>query len=133
MPEPAKPIVTVDVVLLTLREESLHVALARREHDPHAGAWTLPGGWVHTDEDDDALAAAVRILRAKAGLESPYLEQLKTFASRHRDGRGWSVSIAHYALAPFERATLDRIAQLKRIYGLDLDARASHRMKEKAS
>jgi 8-oxo-dGTP diphosphatase len=109
MPEPAKPIVTVDVVLLTLREESLHVALARREHDPHAGAWTLPGGWVHTDEDDDALAAAVRILRAKAGLESPYLEQLKTFASRHRDGRGWSVSIAHYALAPFERATSDQI------------------------
>lgn len=109
MPEQGKPIVTVDVVLLTLREEALHVALARREHDPHAGAWTLPGGWVHTDEDDDALAAAVRILEAKAGLESPYLEQLKTFASRHRDGRGWSVSIAHYALAPFDRATSEHI------------------------
>jgi 8-oxo-dGTP diphosphatase len=104
-PEPSKPIVTVDVVLLTLRNEALHVALARREHEPYSGTWTLPGGWVHTNEDEDALAAAVRILKVKAGIESPYLEQLMTFASRHRDGRGWSVSIAHYALAPFERAT----------------------------
>ena len=31
----------------------------------------------------------------------------------------------------FERATLERIAQLKKIYGLDLDARASHRLKER--
>jgi 8-oxo-dGTP diphosphatase len=105
MPEHQKPIVTVDVVLMTLRKEALHVGLVQREHEPHARAWTLPGGWVHTDEDEDALAAAVRILKSKAGIESPYLEQLKTFAGRHRDGRGWSVSIAHYALAPFERAT----------------------------
>ena len=104
MPEPLQPIVTVDVVILTLKEGALHVALAKREHAPHAGTWTLPGGWVHTDEDEDALAAAQRILEAKAGLESPYLEQLKTFASRHRDNRGWSVSIAHYALVPFEAA-----------------------------
>ena len=33
--------------------------------------------------------------------------------------------------APFERGTLERIAQLKKIYGLDLDARASHRLREK--
>ena len=35
--------------------------------------------------------------------------------------------------APFERATLERIAQLKKIYGLDLDARASHRLREKGA
>ena len=104
MPEHAQPIVTIDVVILTLKDEALHVALARRENAPHAGAWTLPGGWVDTEQDEDALAAAQRILEAKAGLKSPYLEQLKTFASRHRDNRGWSVSIAHYALVPFETA-----------------------------
>ncbi len=102
MPEHAQPIVTIDVVILTLKDEALHVALAQRENAPHAGTWTLPGGWVHTDEDEDGLAAAQRILKAKAGLKSPYLEQLKTFAGRHRDNRGWSVSIAHYALVPFE-------------------------------
>ena len=33
--------------------------------------------------------------------------------------------------SPFEKKSLQRIADLKRIYELDLDASASHRMKEK--
>jgi hypothetical protein len=32
----------------------------------------------------------------------------------------------------FGRDTLGRIAELKKVYGLDLDAAASHRLKEKA-
>ncbi|MEJ0039150.1 MAG: NUDIX domain-containing protein [Gammaproteobacteria bacterium] len=95
-----QPIVTVDIVLLTLVGNELNAALILRDREPHAGEWTLPGGWVHTDEDEDALASATRILKNKARLESPYLEQLQTFASRHRDIRGWSVSIAYYALVP---------------------------------
>lgn len=34
--------------------------------------------------------------------------------------------------APFRPETLQKIAELKRIYGLDLDARASHRLRESA-
>jgi 8-oxo-dGTP diphosphatase len=49
MPEHSQPIVTVDIVILGLVAGELRVALARREQEPHAGAWTLPGGWVHTD------------------------------------------------------------------------------------
>jgi hypothetical protein len=33
---------------------------------------------------------------------------------------------------PFGRDTLGRIAELKKVYGLDLDAAASHRLKEGA-
>jgi hypothetical protein len=33
---------------------------------------------------------------------------------------------------PFDRDTLRRIAELKKVYGLDLDAGASHRLREKA-
>jgi hypothetical protein len=33
---------------------------------------------------------------------------------------------------PFGRDTLRQIAELKKIYGLDLDATASHQLKEKA-
>ena len=33
--------------------------------------------------------------------------------------------------SPFEKKSLQRIADLKRIYGLDLDSSASHRMKDK--
>lgn len=95
-----QPIVTIDIVLLTLIEDELCAALLQRSRPPHAGEWTLPGGFVHTDTDEDALAAATRILRTKARVESPYLEQLQTFTGRHRDSRGWSVSIAYYALVP---------------------------------
>jgi 8-oxo-dGTP diphosphatase len=98
----AQPIVTVDIVLLTLMDDELCAALLRRSRPPHADEWTLPGGFVHTDTDEDALAAASRILKTKAGIESPYLEQLQTFAGRHRDSRGWSVSIAYYALVPHQ-------------------------------
>ncbi|WP_431287679.1 NUDIX hydrolase [Roseateles chitinivorans] len=95
-----RPIVTVDIVLLTLREGALHAGLAQRDKAPALGAWTLPGGWVHTDTDQDADDAAARILREKAGLVSPYLEQLKTFSGMHRDSRGWSLSVSYYAVVP---------------------------------
>jgi 8-oxo-dGTP diphosphatase len=95
-------LVTVDVVLLTLRDGQLLTALVRRTREPQLGAWTLPGGFVHPQTDENALAAAQRILRDKAGLVSPYLEQLYTFADAQRDSRGWSLSMAHYALVPFD-------------------------------
>jgi 8-oxo-dGTP diphosphatase len=101
-PAAAQPIVTVDIVLLSLMNDELCAALLRRSRPPHEGEWTLPGGFVHTDTDEDALAAAMRILKTKASIESPYLEQLQTFAGRHRDNRGWSVSIAYYALVPHQ-------------------------------
>ncbi len=95
------PIVSVDIVMLTLLDDQLHVALTLRDREPFAGKWALPGGYVHTDEDTSDIDAASRILLDKAGLKSPYFEQLQTFAGRTRDPRGWSVSIAHYALVPY--------------------------------
>lgn len=90
--------VSVDVALLTLREGRLQVVLYRRENPPFQGALALPGGYIHTDEDEDDGAAARRMLLAKTGIRTPYVEQLKTFADRSRDPRGWSVSISFYAL-----------------------------------
>ena len=94
------PLVSVDIVLLTLKESVLHVALALRENEPFANQWALPGGFIHPQEDQDDLDAAARILRTKTGLVSPYFEQLRSFAGRSRDPRGWSVSLAYYALVP---------------------------------
>lgn len=98
---PATPILcTVDVVLLTLEHGSLQVALLRRDRAPFAGALALPGGYIHAQEDADAQGSAARVLRDKAGLESPYLEQLATFSGPVRDPRGWSVAVAYCALVP---------------------------------
>lgn len=98
----ANIILTVDIVLFTLDADRLHVVLTRREREPYAGQLALPGGYVHAAEDTDSRAAARRVLAEKCGLSSPYLEQLYTFSGGARDPRGWSVSIAHYALVPVE-------------------------------
>lgn len=99
-------ICTVDVVLLTLHQESLHVLLLKREQEPFKGALALPGGYIHADEDLSAQEAAARVLQTKTGMASPYLEQLATFSGPGRDPRGWSVSIAYYALLPIPSAAL---------------------------
>jgi len=100
MPEFTPPIATVDVALFTLRGGLLQVCLLRREAEPFAGHEALVGGYVHQEEDRDLEATAVRVLRAKVGVEVPYLEQLYTFSGRYRDPRGWSLSVAYYALVP---------------------------------
>ncbi|HVY25824.1 MAG TPA: NUDIX domain-containing protein [Polyangiaceae bacterium] len=93
-------ICSVDVVLLTLEGGQLQVALLEREHEPFCGALALPGGFIHPDEDRDTEGAAVRVLRDKTGIVSPYLEQLGTFSGPGRDPRGWSLAVAYYALVP---------------------------------
>jgi 8-oxo-dGTP diphosphatase len=97
---PSAILCTVDVVLLTLQHGRLQVALLRRERAPFADALALPGGYIHPQQDADAKASAARVLRDKAGLQSPYLEQLATFSGPVRDPRGWSVAVAYCALVP---------------------------------
>jgi 8-oxo-dGTP diphosphatase len=98
-----RPITTVDIVLLTLLEQRLAVALYRRDRPPFDGEEALPGGFVHVDEDADLGAAAIRVLRIKAGLDFTYLEQLSTFSGRERDPRGWSISAAYLGVVPADR------------------------------
>lgn len=95
-------IATIDVVLLTIHQQQLSVALARREHEPFTGLDALPGGYIHAETDRDSLDAALRILRRKTGVNPPYLEQLRTFDGCARDPRGWSISIAYFALVNAE-------------------------------
>lgn len=113
-------ICTVDIVLLTLREGQLQVMLLKRDREPFDGALALPGGYVHTDADQGCEDAAQRVLLQKAGLQSPYLEQLASFSGPARDPRGWSVSVAYFALVATPDASqpgqhwlpVDRLPQL---------------------
>ena len=90
------PHLTVDVVLLTLRDGGLHTVLVRRDEAPFAGRWVLPGGFVHLTDTLDA--AAARVLATKVGLRQVFLEQLFTFGGLDRDPRARVVSVAYYAL-----------------------------------
>jgi 8-oxo-dGTP diphosphatase len=102
-----RPSVTVDLVLLGLRQGRPAALLTHRAEHPYAGCWALPGGFVGIDESLDA--AATRVLREKAGLEGTHLEQLYTFGAVARDPRTRIITVAYLALmteAAFAEALL---------------------------
>ncbi|MDA7423779.1 NUDIX hydrolase [Thalassococcus lentus] len=81
---------------------------------PFAGQQALPGGYVHTDEDQDTEATARRVLLEKLGLRDILCEQVATFSSADRDPRGWSASVTYFAvisLQDFE--SVDQATNLK--------------------
>ncbi len=93
-----KPAVTVDVVIITLRAETLQVLLIKRDLAPYRSKWAIPGGFVHIDESLET--AARRELREETGVAEVYLEQLYTFGELGRDPRGRVISVAYIALVP---------------------------------
>lgn len=95
-----QPLVTVDAVLLTLRDGCLQVALHRRPAEPFRDRLALPGGVAHVDQDASVEAAILRVLLDKTGFRPRYIEQLGVFSGPDRDPRSWSVSIAFVALVP---------------------------------
>jgi ADP-ribose pyrophosphatase YjhB (NUDIX family) len=101
-----RPFVTVDIAVFSLREERLHVLLVRRDADPFAGAWALPGGYIHPQEDASLHDAAARILKQKTGVETPYLEQLQGFGDATRDPRGWAATFVYFALIRSDETVL---------------------------
>ena len=94
--------VTVDVVLLTIRNGRLSVLLVKRVSEPFAGRWALPGGFVRPGESLGD--AARRELRDKTGVDrlpgGMHLEQLKTYGEPERDPRGRVVSVSYLGLGP---------------------------------
>jgi len=92
--------VSVDLVILTIRDDQLATLAWRRDSQPYAGLQALPGGFVRLDED--LPAAAARVLAERAGLPGipVHLEQLQTYGYPDRDPTRRAVSVAYLALAP---------------------------------
>jgi 8-oxo-dGTP diphosphatase len=89
-----RPALTVDVAIVTT-EASPRILLIRRKHNPFAGRWALPGGFV--DEGERLIQAARRELREETSLDIPDLKQIGTFGDPGRDPRGWTVSVVYLA------------------------------------
>ena len=95
---------TVDAVVFRQNGSQLEVLLIQRKHDPYAGMWALPGGFV--DMDETVEEAIVRELEEETGLKMKNLQQLYTFSAIGRDPRGRSVSVSFYGLAEMNNSAI---------------------------
>lgn len=92
--------VTVDLVILTIRDRRLQVLLVRRGSPPFKDELALPGGFVRVDESIET--AARRELAEETGIEigpaDTALDQLASYGEPERDPRMRVVSVAFVAL-----------------------------------
>jgi 8-oxo-dGTP diphosphatase len=92
--------VTVDLVVLTIRDDELCALVIKRGEAPHRGRWALAGGFVRPTEGLDE--AARRELAEETGLtlDNVHLEQLASYGAPDRDPRMRVVTVAYLAFAP---------------------------------
>ncbi|MFI9009873.1 NUDIX domain-containing protein [Actinosynnema sp. NPDC053489] len=93
--------IAVDLAVLTVRAERLHVLLVNRGVEPYRGRLALPGGFLST-EDEDIDVAAARELAEETGLDAAglHLEQLRTYGAPGRDPRMRVVTVCYLAIVP---------------------------------
>ena len=111
----------VDIVIFTVAAEKLQVLLVKRGIPPFEGEWALPGGAVRIGTDAGLEGAARRELIEETGVENNYLEQLYTYGGPDRDPRGWSVSVAYFALVPGHAAKAGTDAREARWHPIEGD------------
>ena len=92
--------VTVDLVVLTIRDDALEVLLVTRGEDPFAGMLALPGGFVRPDESLSQAAERELAEETRLTLGAAHLEQLASYGDPGRDPRMRVVTVAYLALAP---------------------------------
>jgi 8-oxo-dGTP diphosphatase len=109
-----RPSVTVDCVIFGLdAQQKVNVLLIQRKHDPFAGQWAMPGGFV--DMDEDLETAALRELEEETGVRDLFIEQLFTFGAPDRDPRGRVISVAYYALVNLEHHPIEAASDARQV------------------
>jgi 8-oxo-dGTP diphosphatase len=92
-----RPAVTVDLAIFALSGDGLRVLLIRRKHDPFAGRWALPGGFLEIDEAIED--GARRELKEETGFDATGpISFLGAYGDPSRDPRGRTISLAHAAV-----------------------------------
>ncbi len=74
------------------------ILLVRRGHDPYAGSWALPGGFVNYGERTED--AVVREVREETTLETVVDDLVGVYSDPRRDPRGHVISITYLLKNP---------------------------------
>jgi 8-oxo-dGTP diphosphatase len=90
---PKTPLLTTDCVVFDPLDQ---VLLVRRKHEPFAGCYALPGGFVEIGETVEG--ACRREVQEETGLEVSDLSLVGVYSDPDRDPRGHTVSIAYLAV-----------------------------------
>ena len=93
--------VTVDILILTVREEKLFLMMSRRTMPPYQNRVSLPGRFI--DYDENAETTVHRLLDEMIPVKDPYIEQLYTFSEINRDPRGRVISMAYLVIVSQQR------------------------------
>lgn len=88
--------ITVDIVILTIKNNAMHALLVKRTNEPFKDKWAIPGGYVRLSENLDE--AALRVLKEKTNVGNIYLEQLYTFGDPLRHPNARVITCAYFAL-----------------------------------
>jgi 8-oxo-dGTP diphosphatase len=92
---PKTPALTTDGVIF---DPEARVLLIRRKHDPYAGCYALPGGFVEVGETTEA--ACRREVLEETGIDVAGLRLVGVYSDPSRDPRGHTVSIAYATVLP---------------------------------
>lgn len=103
-----KIIVTADPVIFRIGQSEIEFLVIKRQEDPFAGLYTLPGAMVDPECDNDLREPMLRKLLSKTGIFNGSLHlssqislmQVETIGNPYRDPRGWSVTTVYMGLIP---------------------------------
>ncbi len=97
------PFVRLELVILSIQDDTLVVLQGRREQAPYAGRWALPGGVLRIDLDKTLDDAVQRVAAERLGVHLPHVRQLCAVGGARRDPRApWALSVVYRALVPLE-------------------------------
>lgn len=100
------PLVRVDLVLLALSTDQLHVLLSQRQEAPFKGQWGLPGGVLRIDLDASLEAAAQRVAQERLGQSLRNIAQVVSVGGANRDPRApWAMTVVYVSLVSVDLHT----------------------------
>lgn len=114
-----RPMVTADAAVFAFGDGKARLLLIQRKHEPYAGHWALPGGFVEIDED--LPEAVARELAEETGLRDIPLEQLRTFGRPGRDPRGRTITVVYFGIADKDHQQVQAADDAAQVEWFDID------------